>query len=67
MNNMPYLPNTPPPPLPLNYRTYETAEKWYVELAEMHIAQLISKHDDLVTTADLPKPVRGSPDLSQTG
>ncbi|KAH7323840.1 hypothetical protein BKA65DRAFT_528625 [Rhexocercosporidium sp. MPI-PUGE-AT-0058] len=53
MNNMLQLANIPratlPPP---EDRTYGTADEWYVALAEMHIAQLIFQHNDLVTTAD---------------
>jgi hypothetical protein len=29
-----------------------TADEWYTALAEMHIAQLIFQHNDLVTSED---------------
>ncbi|KAH9224627.1 phosphotransferase [Leptodontidium sp. 2 PMI_412] len=52
MNNMLQLANIPRATLPPEDRTYGTADEWYVALAEMHIAQLIFQHNDLVTTAD---------------
>ncbi|KAE8443747.1 hypothetical protein EG329_001427 [Mollisiaceae sp. DMI_Dod_QoI] len=52
MNNMLQLANIPRATLPPEDRTYGTANEWYVILAEMHIAQLVFQHNDLVTTAD---------------
>ncbi|KAL5317510.1 hypothetical protein ACEPPN_014605 [Leptodophora sp. 'Broadleaf-Isolate-01'] len=52
MNNMLQLANIPRATLPPEDRTYRTADEWYVALAEMHIAQLVFQHNDLVTTAD---------------
>ncbi|KAK3369100.1 hypothetical protein B0T24DRAFT_533558 [Lasiosphaeria ovina] len=52
MNNMLQLANIPRAALPPEERTYGTADEWYVALAEMHMAQLIFQHNDLVTTAD---------------
>jgi hypothetical protein len=52
MNNMLQLANIPCAALPPKDRTYRTADEWYVALAEMHIAQLVFQHNDLVTTAD---------------
>ncbi|CAG8974628.1 hypothetical protein HYALB_00009806 [Hymenoscyphus albidus] len=48
MNNMLQLANIPRSVLPLESKTYSTADEWYVALAEMHIAQLIFQHNDLV-------------------
>ncbi|GAB0138157.1 hypothetical protein EsDP_00006401 [Epichloe bromicola] len=33
-------------------RTYETADEWYAQLADMHMAQLVFQHNDLVTSED---------------
>ncbi|TVY57698.1 hypothetical protein LSUE1_G010245 [Lachnellula suecica] len=52
MNNMLQLANIPRATLPPKDRTYGTADEWYIALAEMHIAQLVFQHNDLVTTAD---------------
>lgn len=52
MNNMLQLANIPRATLPPEDRMYGTADEWYVALAEMHIAQLVFQHNDLVTTAD---------------
>ncbi|KAF4620086.1 hypothetical protein G7Y89_g14737 [Cudoniella acicularis] len=52
MNNMLQLANIPSSVLPPESKTYETANEWYVALAEMHIAQLVFQHNDLVTTLD---------------
>lgn len=52
MNNMLQLANIPRATLPPEDRTYGTADEWYVALAEMHIAQFVFQHNDLVTTAD---------------
>lgn len=52
MNNMLQLANIPRATLPPEDTTYGTADEWYVALAEMHIAQLVFQHNDLVITAD---------------
>lgn len=52
MNDMIRLANIPPSVLPSTTRTYATAEKWYTALAEMHIAQLVFQHNDLVMSKD---------------
>ncbi|CAG8961750.1 hypothetical protein HYFRA_00006293 [Hymenoscyphus fraxineus] len=52
MNNMLQLANIPRSVLPLESKTYSTADEWYVALAEMHIAQLIFQHNDLVRSED---------------
>ncbi|TVY51844.1 hypothetical protein LCER1_G007750 [Lachnellula cervina] len=52
MNDMLQLANIPRAVLPLENKTYGTADEWYTALAEMHMAQLIFQHNDLVTTED---------------
>jgi aminoglycoside phosphotransferase (APT) family kinase protein len=52
MNNMVQLANIPRDALPPEEKTYRTADDWYVALAEMHMAQLVFQHNDLVTTED---------------
>ncbi len=52
MNNMIQLANIPRAVLPLEGKTYETADEWYIALAEMHISQLVFQHNDLVSTED---------------
>ncbi|TVY90417.1 hypothetical protein LAWI1_G007253 [Lachnellula willkommii] len=52
MNDMLQLANIPRAVLPLENKTYSTTDEWYVALAEMHMAQLIFQHNDLVTTED---------------
>ncbi|KAG9245436.1 phosphotransferase [Calycina marina] len=50
MNDMLQLANIPRAVLPPENKTYSTIDEWYVALAEMHMAQLIFQHNDLVTT-----------------
>ncbi|TVY23230.1 hypothetical protein LHYA1_G008128 [Lachnellula hyalina] len=52
MNDMLQLANIPRAVLPPENKTYSTTDEWYVALAEMHMAQLIFQHNDLVTTED---------------
>jgi hypothetical protein len=52
MNNMLQLANISASVLPPEYKTYGTADEWYLALAEMHIAQLVFQHNDLVSTKD---------------
>ena len=52
MNNMVQLANIPHAALPSEEKIYRTADDWYVALAEMHMAQLVFQHNDLVTTED---------------
>ncbi|TVY15211.1 hypothetical protein LARI1_G007541 [Lachnellula arida] len=52
MNNMIQLANIPRSVLPTEDKTYSTADEWYVALAEMHIAQLVFQHNDLVASED---------------
>ena len=44
--------NIPTAALPSKDRMYNTANDWYTALAEMHVAQLVFQHNDLVKTAD---------------
>jgi hypothetical protein len=52
MNDMLQLASIPHAILPPENKTYCTTDEWYVALAEMHMAQLIFQHNDLVTTED---------------
>ncbi|OAQ65777.1 protein kinase-like domain [Pochonia chlamydosporia 170] len=52
MADMVRLANVPREVLPPAGTTYTTADEWYTALAEMHIAQLIFQHNDLVTSED---------------
>ncbi|GJC99508.1 phosphotransferase [Colletotrichum higginsianum] len=52
MTDMVRLANIPRAVLPPEEKTYETADEWYTALADMHIAQLIFQHNDLVTSED---------------
>ncbi|KAF5233786.1 hypothetical protein FANTH_12448 [Fusarium anthophilum] len=52
MTEMIRLANIPRCILPSQDKTYMTAGEWYTTLAEMHIAQLIFQHNDLVTSTD---------------
>ncbi|KAJ4131771.1 hypothetical protein NW768_005968 [Fusarium equiseti] len=52
MADMVRLANIPRCILPPKYKTYVTTDEWYIALAEMHIAQLIFQHNDLITSED---------------
>ncbi|RDL36432.1 uncharacterized protein BP5553_05784 [Venustampulla echinocandica] len=52
MNAMIRLANIPPAVLPPKDKTYKTADDWYIALAEMHMAQLVFQHNDLISTPD---------------
>ncbi|KAI5854506.1 phosphotransferase [Durotheca rogersii] len=52
MTDMVRLANIPLRVLPPRGKTYRTADEWYTALADMHIAQLIFQHNDLVTSED---------------
>ncbi|KAK2021946.1 hypothetical protein LX32DRAFT_574415 [Colletotrichum zoysiae] len=52
MTDMIRLANIPRSVLPPKNKTYETADEWYAALADMHVAQLIFQHNDLVTSED---------------
>ncbi|WXC48152.1 hypothetical protein QX201_007867 [Fusarium graminearum] len=48
MNNMIQLANIPKAVLPEPHQTYESANSWYTASSEMHMAQLLFQHNDLV-------------------
>ncbi|KAF5645457.1 kinase-like domain protein [Fusarium sp. NRRL 52700] len=52
MTDMVRLANIPRCILPPESQTYTVADEWYTVLAEMHIAQLVFQHNDLVTSED---------------
>ncbi|KAM0429770.1 hypothetical protein ACHAPT_006376 [Fusarium lateritium] len=52
MTDMVRLANIPRCVLPLKGKTYKTVDEWYTALADMHLAQLIFQHNDLVTSED---------------
>ncbi|PBP19675.1 Phosphotransferase [Diplocarpon rosae] len=52
MNDMLQLAGIPRSILPPQEKTYETANEYYTALANMHLAQLVFQHNDLVTSAD---------------
>ncbi|KAF7549587.1 hypothetical protein G7046_g8288 [Stylonectria norvegica] len=52
MNNMVQLSNIPKSIFPPEDTTYQTADAWYVALAEMHIATLLFQHNDMVSSED---------------
>jgi hypothetical protein len=52
MNNMVQLANIPKSVLPGPNQTYLNADDWYTALAEMHMAQLLFQHNDLVGSED---------------
>lgn len=52
MSNMVQLSNIPRPIFPPEGTTYQTADAWYVALAEMQIATLLFQHNDMVSSED---------------
>ena len=52
MNDMLRLANIPRSVLPPEGKIYGSTDEWYAALAEMHMAQLVFQHNDLVTTED---------------
>ncbi|KAK2037622.1 phosphotransferase [Colletotrichum somersetense] len=52
MNNMVNLSNIPKSVLPSEGTTYQTADEWYVALAEMQMATLLFQHNDMVSSED---------------
>lgn len=52
MNNMLQLGNIPRSVFPPEDKTYATADEWYLEMAKMHLAQLVFQHNDLVSSED---------------
>ncbi|PVH84081.1 phosphotransferase [Cadophora sp. DSE1049] len=52
MNDMLQLAGIPPSILPPREKTYGTADDYYTELANLHLAQLVFQHNELVASAD---------------
>lgn len=52
MNNMVQLSNIPGSIFPPQGTTYQTADEWYMVLAEMQIATLLFQHNDMVSSED---------------
>ncbi|KAK3940287.1 hypothetical protein QBC46DRAFT_385776 [Diplogelasinospora grovesii] len=52
MNNMVQLSNIPKSIFPSEGTTYQTADEWYVVLAEMQMATLLFQHNDMVSSED---------------
>ena len=52
MSNMIKLAHIPSSIFPLENETYATADEWYVVLANMHLAQFLFQHNDLVSSED---------------
>ncbi|KAH8879479.1 hypothetical protein GQ53DRAFT_854515 [Thozetella sp. PMI_491] len=52
MNDMRYVANIPPAVLPPEWKTFTTANDWYIALADMHFAQLLFQRNDFVQSLD---------------
>ncbi|KAK2015676.1 phosphotransferase [Colletotrichum eremochloae] len=52
MSNMVHLSNIPSSVFPSKGTTYQTADKWYVALADMQIATLVFQRNDMVSSED---------------
>ncbi|KAI0469799.1 phosphotransferase [Xylariaceae sp. FL0804] len=52
MSSMTQLAHVPPAIFPAESQTFATADEWYLELANMHLAQLIFQHNDLISSED---------------
>lgn len=52
MNNMVQLSNIPKSIFPSQGTTYQTADDWYVALAEMQMATLLFQHNDIISSED---------------
>ncbi|KAK2016428.1 phosphotransferase [Colletotrichum eremochloae] len=50
MNTMTQLAHVPQSIFPAEGKTFVTADDWYVELADMHLAQLLFQHNDLISS-----------------
>ncbi|KAB5518669.1 hypothetical protein GE09DRAFT_1065999 [Coniochaeta sp. 2T2.1] len=60
MSNMRQLANIPTAIFPAENKTFATADEWYLELANMHLSQLVFQHNDLVSRKRLPEQIPGS-------
>lgn len=52
MSNMVQLSNIPKSIFPSESTTYNTADEWYVVLAEMQMATLVFQHNDMISSED---------------
>jgi len=52
MSNMVQLSNVPKSIFPSEGTTYQTADEWYMALAEMQMATLVFQHNDMVSSED---------------
>ncbi|KAK0389348.1 hypothetical protein NLU13_2923 [Sarocladium strictum] len=52
MSSMTQLAHIPPAIFPTKAKTFATADEWYLELSNMHLAQLLFQHNDLVCSED---------------
>ncbi|KAB5542724.1 phosphotransferase [Coniochaeta sp. 2T2.1] len=52
MSNMRRLANIRTAIFPAENKTFATADEWYLELANMHLSQLVFQHNDLVSSED---------------
>jgi len=52
MSNMVQLSNIPTSIFPSRNTTYQTADEWYVALADMQMATLLFQHNDMVSSED---------------
>ncbi|KAL2756585.1 hypothetical protein ACRALDRAFT_208518 [Sodiomyces alcalophilus JCM 7366] len=52
MSNMTQLAHIPPAIFPAKGKTFATADEWYLELSNMHLAQLLFQHNDLISSED---------------
>ncbi|KAK1623407.1 hypothetical protein BDP81DRAFT_503674 [Colletotrichum phormii] len=52
MSNMVKLSNVPESVLPAKGTMYQTADDWYVKLAEMQMATLLFQHNDIISSED---------------
>ncbi|KAI0127404.1 phosphotransferase [Xylariales sp. AK1849] len=52
MNNMVQLSNIPQSVFPSEGTTYQTADEWYLVLADMQMATLLFQHNDIVSSED---------------
>lgn len=52
MSSMTQLAHVPSAIFPAEAKTFATADEWYLELSNMHLAQLLFQHNDLVSSED---------------
>lgn len=52
MSSMTQLAHVPPGLFSAEAKTFASADEWYLELSNMHLAQLLFQHNDLVSSED---------------